>query len=45
MTFAITKPNFNNEDYRMIDPRFLPYLDDWKVIQNYKGNEYILVGI
>ena len=37
MTFAITKANFTNEDYRRIDPRFLPYLDDWKVIERYKG--------
>lgn len=37
MTFAITKTNFTNEDLRRIDPRFQPYLDDWKVIQRYKG--------
>ena len=44
MTFAITKANFSNEDYRRIDPRFLPYLDDWKVIQRYKGNMVQIPG-
>ncbi len=44
MTFAITKTNFTNEDYRRIDPRFLPYLDDWKVVQNYKGKIVTIPG-
>jgi len=37
MTFAITKTHFTNEGYRRIDPRFLPYLDDWSIVQLYKG--------
>ena len=44
MTFAFTKANWNNEDYRKIDPRFLPYLDDWKVVQQYKGNIVTIPG-
>ena len=44
MTFAITKANFNNEDYRIIDPRFLPYLDDWSVVQLYKGKKVLIPG-
>ena len=44
MTFAFTKANWNNEDYRKIDPRFLPYLDDWCVVQLYKGKVVTIPG-
>ena len=44
MTFAATKINFSNEDYRMIDPRFMPYLDDWRVVQLYKGKIVTIPG-
>ena len=44
MTFAITKTNFSNEDYRRIDPRFMPYLDDWKVVQHYKAKIVTIPG-
>jgi len=38
MTFAITKAQFTASDYRDIDPRFIEYLDDWLVIEHYKGD-------
>ena len=44
MTFAFTKTNWNNEDYRRIDVRFLPYLDDWKIVQHYKGKIVTMPG-
>ena len=44
MTFAFTKANWNNEDYRKVDVRFLPYLNDWKVVQQYKGNIVTIPG-
>lgn len=44
MTFAITKANFTNEDYRRIDPRFIPYLDDWSIVQLYKGKKVEIPG-
>jgi len=44
MTFAITKANFNDSDYRRIDPRFIPYLDGWKVIESYKGDVVTIPG-
>ena len=44
MTFAITKNHFTNEDYRMIDTRFMPYLDDWRIVQLYKGKQVNIPG-
>jgi len=44
MTFTITKTHFSNQDYRRIDPRFIPYLDNWKVVQQYKGNTVTIPG-
>ncbi len=44
MTFAITKSQFTVEDYRRIDSRFLPYLDDWLVVEEYKGKTVRIPG-
>ena len=44
MTFAITRPRFTAADYRRIDPRFIAYLDDWKVVERYKGETITIPG-
>ena len=44
MTFAITKANFSADDYRRIDSRFLPYLDDWYIVEDYKGSQVKIPG-
>jgi len=44
MTFAITKPHFTTNDYHKIDWRFTPYLDNWKVIEQYKGKTVTIPG-
>ncbi len=44
MTFAITKSQFTSTDYRRIDPRFLDYLDHWKVVEKYKGQTVTIPG-
>ena len=44
MTFAITKSHFTTYDYNKIDNRFHPYLDDWKIIEYYKGRHVTIPG-
>ena len=44
MTFAITKSHFTTFDYNKIDRRFYPYLDDWKVVEYYKGRHVTIPG-
>ena len=44
MTFAITKSRFLFDDFRRIDARFEPYLENWKVVEDYKGKKVYLPG-
>ena len=44
MTFAITKSHFTTSDYERIDCRFKAYLDDWKVVEYYKGRYVTIPG-
>jgi len=44
MTFAITKNRFLFDDFIRIDARFEPYLDEWKVVEDYKGEKIFIPG-
>lgn len=44
MTFAITKSRFGFDDFNRIDDRFEPYLEGWKVVEDYKGKKVYLPG-
>jgi len=42
LNFAITKSHFSSTDIAKIDSRFLPYMDDWLVVETYK-NEVVSI--
>ena len=44
MTFAITKAQFTADDYRRIDSRFLPFINDWQISEEDKGKVVRIPG-